>query len=484
MAHSQLPIEALPAWALLNNVDFASAEIRNIDGKGFGLVAKHDITDVGHDASSSPAILRVPRDLILSAEAVEEYAKVDQNFKQLFEVAGHQSTRVDIMLYLLTRIIQSKKGSSSTKGLVSTPWTEYIKFLPQTIPIPTMWTNEERELLKGTSLEAAVNAKLASLSNEYDEICEQASDLPFWSNVFWQTAKVDDWILADAWYRSRCLELPRAGHAMVLALDMANHSQTHSAYYDETSDGDVVLLPSSGSRVSSGGEITISYGQAKPAAEMLFSYGFIDHESPVKELTLHVAPLPDDPLGRAKLRVYKGPPTVRLSLTEQGILWDSPFVYLLVLNEEDGLAFRIAQDTSGERQLRLLWQDEDVTDRTGELDTLVQDHDLYQVFKLRAVAVLEERVAMQLDRISSGFSYGATEQPQAAANQPRAECMLAAQTLRDLETQVLQGVAEALENEKARLLLDARVVSYLGSMEDAQNEQASEPVANDDDDFS
>ncbi|PNP53106.1 hypothetical protein THARTR1_06316 [Trichoderma harzianum] len=387
------------------------------------------------------------------------------------------------MLYLLAHIIQSKEASSNARLFVSTPWTEYIKFLPRYIPIPTMWTNEERQLLKGTSLEAALSAKLSALSHEYDGVSEQASNIPFWNDLFWGTAKVEDWILADAWYRSRCLELPQAGHAMVPGLDMANHSQIHSAYYDESSDGDVVLLPTSGSRVSSGEEITISYGQTKSPAEMLFSYGFIDRDSSVKELTLHVAPLPDDPLGRAKLRVYNGPPTVRLSLTEQGVQWSSAFLYLLVLNEEDGLAFRIAQDTSGERQLKLLWQDEDVTDRTDDLETLVQNHDLYQVFKLRAVAVLEERVAMQLDRISSGLSYGVTEQPQ-AANQPRAECMLAAETLRDLETQVLQGVAEALENEKARLLLDARVVTYLGSMEDAQNEQASGPAANEDDDFS
>lgn len=294
--------------------------------------------------------------------------------------------------------------------------------------------------------QAALSAKLSALSREFNQISEQVSDIPFWRDLFWDTVTVEDWILADAWYRSRCLELPRAGHAMVPGLDMANHSQTHSAYYDESSDGDVVLLPSSGSRVLSGGEITISYGQAKSPAEMLFSYGFIDSDSSVKELTLHIAPLPDDPLGGAKLRVYNGPPTVRLSLTDQGVQWNNPFLYLLVLNEEDGLSFRIAQDTSGERQLVLFWQDEEITDRTDELETLVQSHDLYQVFKLRAVAVLEERVAMQLDRISSGLSYGVTEQPQ-AANQPRAECMLAAETLRDLETQVLQGVAEALENE-------------------------------------
>lgn len=257
---------------------------------------------------------------------------------------------------------------------------------------------------------------------------------------------LEDWILADALYRSRCLELPHAGIAMVPGLDMANHSPKYLARYDETPEGDVILLPSSGSGVSSGEEITISYGEAKSAAEMLFSYGFIDQESGVKELALHLDALPDDPLGKAKFRIYKGPPIVRLSLTEDRFQWYSPFLYLLILNEEDGLAFRVVQDMEGGRELRLLWEDEDVTGRTDEFESLIQDHHLCQIFKLRAVAVLEDLVAAQLDRITVQISYGATEQSQ-AANQPRVECMLAAEKLRDLEAQILQGAAAALENE-------------------------------------
>jgi hypothetical protein len=88
MSASQLPIEAFPAWALLNDVEFKSAEVRSIEGKGFGLVATTDIP--GSDNSSTAAVIRIPRDLVLSAEAVEAYAKVDQNFRQLLEVAGHQ----------------------------------------------------------------------------------------------------------------------------------------------------------------------------------------------------------------------------------------------------------------------------------------------------------------------------------------------------------------------------------------------------------
>lgn len=234
---------------------------------------------------------------------------------------------------------------------------------------------------------------------------------------------------------------------MVPGLDMANHSPKYLARYDETPEGDVVLLPSSGSGVSSGEEITISYGEAKSAAEMLFSYGFIDQESGVKELALHLDALPDDPLGKAKFHIYKGPPTVRLSLTEGNFQWHSPLLYLLTLNEEDGLAFRVLQET---RELRIFWQDEDVTGRTDEFESLIQDHPLCQIFKLRAVAVLENLVAAQLDRITAEISYGATEQSQ-AANQPRVECMLAAEKLRDLEAQILQGAAAALENEVSQV---------------------------------
>lgn len=267
-------------------------------------------------------------------------------------------------------------------------------------------------------------------------------------------------------------------------LDMANHSPKYLARYDETPEGDVVLLPSSGSGVSSGEEITISYGEAKSAAEMLFSYGFIDQESGVKELVLHLDALPDDPLGKAKFHIYKGPPIARLSLTEGNFQWHSPLLYLLILNEEDGLLFRVLQENTSEaRELRIFWQDEDVTGRTDEFEYLIQDHPLCQIFKLRAVSVLEERVTAQLEKITTEISYGATEQSQ-AANQPRVECMLAAEKLRDLEAQILQGAAAALENEKARLFLDARVVTYLGSMEDTQNEQASDQASNEDDDFS
>ncbi|POR32621.1 SET domain protein [Tolypocladium paradoxum] len=483
MSSSQLPLDAFPAWARLNDVAFANVTLQHVDGKGFGLVAD---TALGNQETGTDALIKIPRDLVLSAEAVEEYAKVDQNFKQLLEAVGHQSTRKSVMLYLLCHLVHSRSGPPAARGITSTPWTEYARFLPRPIPVPTMWADAERLLLNGTSLQAALDAKVSALADEFDELREATEALPFWNAILWEqsTASFDDWVLADAWYRSRCLELPQIGDAMVPGLDMVNHSSSPTAYYDVNGNDDVVLLMRPGCTAPRGQEVTISYGEAKSAAEMLFTYGFIDRDSAARELTLHLDPFPDDPLAKAKLHVFNGLPTVKLSQDGQTVKWDSPFTYLMCLNEEDGLEFRLLQDTTGQRQLRLLWQGDDVTERAAEFEALIQGHDLCEVFKLRAVAVLHERVETQLASIKGGPPEDQL-QPLVEAGLLKEECVDVARALKEVEGPVLEAATQALESEKSILLAHDHVVAHLGSMEVAQNGQGprlSSP--NEDEDFS
>ncbi|KAF7542315.1 hypothetical protein G7Z17_g11683 [Cylindrodendrum hubeiense] len=476
---SPLSINAFPAWAHLNDVQFDHTQLAETEGKGLGLVAKEGLTttttpttatastatttttstgaadatnasgkgngDVGENPKT---LLRIPRDLVLSAAAVKEYANVDQNFRQLIEVAGQQSTRHDIMLYLMTHLVMSTRGHTGSRGCASSAWTEYVKFLPRSIPVPTMWTEDERALLQGTSLEAALEAKLSTLAREFDDLHEKSSALAFWAHLFWEkeTATRQDWILADAWYRSRCLELPRAGDAMVPGLDMVNHSHRPTAYYEEDDQDGVVLILRPGVEVTGGEEMTITYGEAKSAAEMLFSYGFIDPDSATHELVLPLDAMPDDPLGKAKLHAFEGRPTLKLSRTDGRLEWSSPFAYLMCLNEEDGLNFAVLQGTDGERHLRLLWQDEDVTGRAHAFTTLIEGHPLQQVFKLRVVAVLHELVSTQLMHLGSDFSHDQLE-PLRRAGQVREECIRAAVALREFETSVLEMAVETLEQQ-------------------------------------
>ncbi|UNI15830.1 hypothetical protein JDV02_002326 [Purpureocillium takamizusanense] len=482
----QLPLDAFPAWALLNDVTFSGVKLQQTKDKGFGLVVDGDLGP-SEGGNASP-LMRIPQDLVLSAEAVDEYSKVDQSFKQLLETAGHQSTRKDVMLYLLCHLVHSRRGTAVSKGIPSTPWTEYIRFLPRPIPVPTMWSEPERMLLNGTSLETALRAKFAALSHEFDELREKTETLPFWNSFLWETGKtsLDDWVLADAWYRSRCLELPQIGEAMVPGLDMVNHSASPTTYYESDGTSGVVLLMRPGSTVSAGQEVTISYGDAKPAAEMLFSYGFIDQGSMVREMTLHLEPFPDDPLAKAKLHVFKGPPIVKLSLSPDGqtLTWDSQFVFLMCLNEEDGLGFRVLQDTTGGRQLRMLWQEDDVTDQAGDFQTLIQGHELCEVYKLRAVAVLSEKIEEQLASVKAGPPDDQLR-PLVAAGLLREECIEAARALKKLEMELLEAAVTALEEQKSSLLAHDHVVAYLGLMEDAQIEQGPRlSSSNEEDDFS
>lgn len=458
---SSLPPDAFPAWARLNGLVLDGIQLRHVDGRGLGLV-------LDDDAATIPdPLLRVPRDLVLR---VGDYANVDANFRQLLEIVGHQSPRLDTVLFLLCNLVHSRRGRRRGRALVPTPWTEYLRFLPRSIPVPTLWSESERLLLEGTSLEPALHAKLAALGREFDEVRLQTETIPFWNDLLWEgeaSASLQDWILADGWFRSRCLELPGLGVAMVPGLDMANHSVCPTAYYEVDDKADVLLSACPSRDASCGREVTIAYGQAKSAAEMLFSYGFVDGNA--GGLTLPIAPPPDDPLAKAKLAVFDRSPVVRLSSEDGVINWESPFAYLSCLNEEDGLGFRLIQDTAGDRQLRLLWQDEDITGRASELEKLVQNHDLYLVFRLRAVSVVHELVETQLARIRHVPS-----QPLGA----RDACLAAASALREAETGLLKAAAGALEREKSTLLDHEDVTRYLASM---ANEEGQDE---DEDDFS
>ncbi|RXG45723.1 hypothetical protein VDGE_00302 [Verticillium dahliae] len=475
---------SLPAWNRLNNVDLIDVIPKEIPQSGFGFVAARALSRA-EEALDSPALARIPRGLVLSKEAVDDHAKVDGHFRVLLDAVGRKSTRGDACLFLL---VQKVLASHPQSGLVSTPWTEYVKFLPREVPVPTMWSEQERELLQGTSLELAVGAKIQALTSEFEALREKSSDLPFWHAIFWDTNNVSlaDWFLVDAWYRSRSLELPSAGVSMVPVLDLANHAPAPSAYYEESArrEGDVELLLRPGSTLAAGDEVTISYGAGKSGAEMLFSYGFIDPARSTDTVALPLAPLEDDPLGKAKVHSFGGPRTVELTRTSGGaVAWTSPFAWLACLNEEDGLAFAILQDVGGGRDLGVFWQDSDVTARADDWETLVRDHPQYNIFRLRVVAVLEARVASQLERMQT-IEGDPRDAPPGQSHSIHTGCLDAATTLREQEASVLQAAARALEAERGELLADDSVLAYLGSMEISQNEQVEETASNDSDDFS
>lgn len=150
------------------------------------------------------------------------------------------------------------------KGIgVLNPLTEYIKFLPDEL-LPTFWSEEEQDLLEGTTLRPAVRAKLNSLLREL-ELLRTATESIDWCAKYWWDEEnglltFDDWMLVDAMYRSRALEFPGAGDCMMPCIDMANHAsgEATAALYETDADGNGLLLLRNGKVIPDKGEITIT----------------------------------------------------------------------------------------------------------------------------------------------------------------------------------------------------------------------------------
>lgn len=290
---------------------------------------------------------------------------------------------------------------------------------------------------------------MLALTSEFDDIREKSSDLDFWDTALWQSTtpvRLTDWYLVDAWYRSRVLELPKSGTSLVPCLDMANHSSEANAYYEETSDSEVVLLPRSDKTFDSGEEVTISYGSEKSAAELLFSYGFLSPTSEARSLTLPLSPLPDDPLGKAKLHIFTGMPSIQIKVFHEKVECSSPFAYLSCLNEEDGLHFKLLQSSDGDTELRMFWQEDDVTGKDESLEMLVSEHELYDVIRLRVNMVISQRIQEQLERL------GETQESDDASNDTLNATN--ARELRRIEQDVLERTASTLDEQVSVFMSD------------------------------
>lgn len=81
----QLPTEAFLPWAQLNEVTFTRTVPGVIAGRGGALLAKEALDS---NANASPVLMKVPKDLILSLERVQEHAKVDKDFRELLDCLG------------------------------------------------------------------------------------------------------------------------------------------------------------------------------------------------------------------------------------------------------------------------------------------------------------------------------------------------------------------------------------------------------------
>jgi hypothetical protein len=67
---------------------------------------------------------------------------------------------------------------------VLNPLTEYVKYLPDEL-LPTFWSEEEQELLTGTTLQPAVRAKLNSLLREFELVRSATQEIDWCAKYWW-----------------------------------------------------------------------------------------------------------------------------------------------------------------------------------------------------------------------------------------------------------------------------------------------------------
>ncbi len=310
-------------------------------------------------------------------------------------------------------------GATSGAVGASNFFSIYVKYLPKQFDLPTLWDEDDLRLLEGTSLEAATDTKLKSLDREFTLLRETTANVGWCQKYWWNTdsgvLSFDDWKIVDAMYRSRAMDLPGTGFATVPIMDMANHAtgSLACARYETDSEGNAVLLMRDSEKLRKGDEITISYGDDNGAAEMLHSYGFIESKmSSAKQLWLDLEIPDDDPLRIAKkhaansapgFRLFENPETGALNSqtsdsNARRILWEGAYVWLVNINEEDGLEFKILRTNDGETEIQMAWKGAVLSD-LSKLEALLLKEPHYDVFKLRVITTLKERLSEQLSRL-------------------------------------------------------------------------------------
>ncbi|OAX78546.1 hypothetical protein ACJ72_07145 [Emergomyces africanus] len=483
MRREYLPIDALAAWARLNSVEFHDVKVtrlRSEDGndKGSAIVATAKQTsqelNPGAQAAHPKFLMTIPPDLVLSLDLVETCAKADRHLKEVLEAMEDfaRTARGAILIFLLVHISYSDPELSLKEHIkMSNAWTEYLKFLPASYPLPTLYTIEERELLHGTSLELAVNSKITSLEREFNQLREATKDIRWCNRDWWNedTGRLtfEDWKLVDAMYRSRALEFPGKGHSMVPCLDMANHSSGDQtgASYDTDENGNAVLQLQWGKSLEVGDEITITYGDEKGAAEMIFSYGFLESNmSNARQLYLDLDIPVDDPLRPAKKAVCADPARFCLFIPRGSDTtdWESAFVWWCCVNEEDGLEFRVLQSNQGERELKVSWKGANIGPSESLLDHLKKDPK-WEVFQLRAVVILQDRMESQLIQLRAKDKYVQQWLEYVDEKVVRRSVWDAALKLRELEGELLEAGLRDIEVKKLQLLDTESIKAYLGT---------------------
>ncbi|GIZ40378.1 hypothetical protein CKM354_000371800 [Cercospora kikuchii] len=488
-----LDTKSLKTWAEASGITFTNASPTAVPGRGTGLLADRDLKT---ESSLPTEILTIDEELVLSGEAVRRHAQFDKDFREVLEslgdfgrsnLMGHATPRGAILSFLLFQASLSCPHLEERVG-VHCAFTDYVKSLPSEL-LPTFWTPDELQLLIGTTLAPAISSKLKSLRREYDLFCEAASNTR-WYNIVSPHFSFDDWLQVDAMFRSRALDF--YGSCMIPGMDLASHAahERTNAFYDR-GYGKYHLYLMKGKELKVGEEVCITYGDEKGACEMLFSYGFLDEHMDTAETLFLSLNIPDDDISRsAKMKIANCAPGFKLidisssfspnindpeSSTQDAneddpsssgtIDWTGDFIYLLCVTPSDGLEFQLAQtiDTTSEPELQATFNGTELPEGAISLRRLLAASDKWDVYRLRAIVILQQRVFEQMQVLYSSQE-DMESVPHGEGTDVRDVCYEQAMKLRRLEFELLEKAYEDFEKQKIELAETPAVKKFLAEM--------------------
>jgi hypothetical protein len=360
----------------------------------------------------------------------------------------------------------------------------YLAFLPRDILLPVNTDSQVVAAFQGTSLQvskapglsiynslsttnanplrqAPIIVKLRALMQEYGVFSERYDMIEPQAEPYSNSKPtLSDWLKADAWYRSRSLDLPDLGPSMVPFIDMANHAESDkaNAVYDfDSIAGEALLRVKLRTKVEdvgsiiAGTEILLDYGE-KSAAEFLFSYGFIDDSLDDARFVALPLDLPeDDPLADAKLSWAKGN-LITFGIDRDECQISGHIRYIAILNEEDGLSMHLDEASA---TIVAHWKGKQV-DTSDQLLEVLRSDASWPLFDLRSVVLVKMLTEAQLEE-----AFAFNENTDLDTRNATYILSMAAR-LRSLECDLLQRVHQYLEDKQEVLMQHPTILSYLG----------------------
>ena len=177
---------------------------------------------------------------------------------------------------------------------------------------------------------------------------------------------------------------------------------------------------------------------------MIHSYGFLEEDiASAKVLFLDLDIPDDDPLKQAKKAICDSAPGVRLTKCRDEIRWESDFVLLACVNEEDGLLFQVEQTIDGEQRIMATFDEQEIIS-ISKLSEALRESSMWEVYHLRAVALIQNRIEDQLGIL---YTRGSGADDASSSAEVREAPKKLATKLRALEMELLDHAYEYLEEE-------------------------------------